>query len=810
MSLTITKAGWETREQGPYTVTNGGSVATGPIPITRYGAVRGKVLDDDGGAPLEGAAVQLSRGGGSGATSATGDFLITCLPGAYVATVSKPGYATATTSEFSVSSGIELTIPDTRLAELGMATGLVVDDAGGAPLAGVLVTVLGGSDSATTGADGQFTVPVPPVSTSLVLAKAGYGTIRTDPFTVDSGTTADLGAFSLGAGGVLSGVVVDAGTGIPLPGTLVAIQPPLVSIVTDAAGAFSFELAPGDYTLDLSREGWVAGTAGPFLVEVGVPTDTGSLPLVEQGTITGTVARAADGTPVVGAAVRLVGSPGSVSTDAAGRFSVKTAPGAATIAISAPPLAPALAGPVTVVSAQAVDVGTISLVAAGTITGTVVAADYGYPVSSAVVTVAGTASEALTNYAGAFTLYVAPGSASVTATKAGWSTATVGPFTVVAGSSVATGAIPLTRWGVVTGRVLADDDESPIEGVAVTLSGGGGTGTTDSDGVYSISCPPATYTATFSRSGFETVESPEFTTWSGVTLTIWETYLRRSATASGLVTNSSDGLPLEGVRVAVFDGTDWTTTGPDGRFTVPVPPTSTRLVLSKAGFGTVRTDAFTVEPGEDADVGTFSLGPGGVLRGVVVDSADGSPLAGVVVSLQPPLDSGVTDATGVFSFELAPGEYSLELRKEGFVTRTSGPHLVSEGQTTELGSFPLVRGGTISGLVAKLADGTPVAGAIVRVMGATGTVTTDTAGRFAIEAVPGTVVLAVSEVVKVSRDLPGEGSNRRRPSRRRATAADRFPGLGSEALSRLPEVRAAESTGLAAARVRLHAGTAVR
>jgi len=70
--------------------------------------------------------------------------------------------------------------------------------------------------------------------------------------------------------------------------------------------------------------------------------------------------------------------------------------------------------------------------------------------------------------------------------------------------------------------------------------------------------------------------------------------------------------------------------------------------------------------------------------------------------------------------------------------------------------------------------------------------------------------LLLSEVVKVSRDLPGEGSNRRRPSRRRATAADRFPGLGSEALSRLPEVRAAESTGLAAARVRLHAGTAVR
>jgi RHS repeat-associated protein len=744
VTLTISKSGWETKVTGPYTIVDGGTVNAGSIPLVRYGVVRGKLLDQNGGTPLIGATATLSGGGGTGTTDSTGTFSITCVPATYTATFSMTGYATVVSSEFTVQPGVTLTLSDTSLQLLGTATGLVTDEASGAPLSGVLVAVFGGTASTTTGADGRFAIPVPPVSTSLVLAKAGFGTVRTDAFTVGSGETSDVGSFSLGAGGVLSGFVVDAGSGAPLPGALVSIQPPLVAMLTDASGAFSFDLAPGDYSLGLSRDGWVAGTAGPFTVDVGVTTNAGSLPLVEKGTIIGTVVKASDGTPVVGATVRVVGSAGTVTTDAAGHFSTKAVPGSATLAISAPPLAPALAGPATVVSAQSVDVGTVALVTAGTITGTVVAADYGYPLSSAVVTVPGTASEAITNTAGAFTLYVAPGTVSVTATKAGWSTATVGPYSVAANGTVATGAIPLTRYGVVRGEVLADDDGSPIEGVTVTLSGGGGTGTTDSTGTFSISCPPATYTATFSRVGFDTYVSAEFTTWSGVTLTIWDTYLQRLGTATGLVTSAASGLPLAGVRVAVFGGTDWTTTDVDGQFAIPVPPVSTRLVLSKAGFGTVRTDAFTVGPGETSDVGPFSLGVGGVLSGVVVDAGTAAPLAGVLVSLQPQLDSRVTDATGAFSFELAPGDYSLDLSREGFVAQTSGPHLVSEGQTTDIGSLSLVQGGTITGTVVKLADGTPVAGAVVRLIGATGPVTTDAAGQFAIVSAPGTVTLAVS------------------------------------------------------------------
>ncbi|HQP88629.1 MAG TPA: carboxypeptidase regulatory-like domain-containing protein, partial [Thermoanaerobaculia bacterium] len=411
--------------------------------------------------------------------------------------------------------------------------------------------------------------------------------------------------------------------------------------------------------------------------------------------------------------------------------------------LSAPPLAPALAGPVTVVSAQTVDVGTVSLGAAGTITGTVVAAEYGYPVSSAVVTVPGTASEAITNYAGAFTLHVAPGSASVTATKAGWSTATVGPFAVVAGSSIAAGAIPLTRWGAVTGRVTADYDDSPIEGVTVTLSGGGGTGMTDSTGTFTISCAPGTYTATYAKAGFETAVSWEFTTWSGGTYTLWDTRLVRHGVATGLVTSSADGQPLSGVHVAVLGGSASTNTGSDGRFAITVPPTPTRLVLSKAGFGTALTGELMVGIGESTDVGALSLGAGGVLSGIVVSAGTGAPLAGVLVSVQPEVETSLTDASGAFSFELAPGDYSVVLSREGWDSSAAGPFSITAGATTDVGALPLTELGTIVGTVVRAPEGTPVAGAIVRMVGAPGTVTTDATGHFSIKARPGAVTLLI-------------------------------------------------------------------
>ncbi|MHB8797131.1 MAG: carboxypeptidase regulatory-like domain-containing protein [Thermoanaerobaculia bacterium] len=742
--VTATMAGWSTATVGPFTVVAGSSVATGAIPLTRWGVVTGRVLADDDESPIEGVAVTLSGGGGSATTDSTGTYSISCPPATYTATFSRSGFETVESPEFTTWSGVTLTIWDTHLRRSATAAGLVTSSSDGLPLAGVRVAVLGGSDWTTTDPGGRFTVPVPPTSTRLVLSKTGFGTVRTDAFTVEPGENADVGTFSLSPGGLLTGVVVDSGDGTPLAGVVVSLQPLLDSRVTDATGAFSFELAPGDYSLELRKEGFVTRTSGPHLVSEGQTTDLGPFPLVRGGTITGLVVKLADGTPVSGAAVRVLGVAGSVLTDAAGRFAIEAAPGTPTLAVSAPPLAPALAGPVTVVSAQTVDVGTISLGAAGTITGTVVAAEYGYPVSSAVVTVPGTASEAVTNYAGAFTLHVAPGSASVTATKAGWSTATVGPFNVVAGSSIAAGTIPLTRWGAVTGNVLADDDDSPIEGATVTLSGGGGTGTTDSSGTFTISCAPGTYTATFSKAGFETGTSSEFTTWSGVTLTIWDTRLARLGTASGLVTNSADGQPLPGVRVAVLGGSASTTTGADGRFAIAFPPTPTRIVLSKAGFGTALTGELMVGIGESTDVGTFSLGAGGVLSGIVVGAGTGGPLAGVLVSVQPEVETRLTDAAGAFSFELTPGSYSVLLSREGWAPGMAGPFSVSVGATTDAGALQLSELGTVTGTVVVASTGSPVAGAIVRLVGGNETTTTDVLGRFSIHIPPGTVTLVVS------------------------------------------------------------------
>jgi signal transduction histidine kinase len=68
----------------------------------------------------------------------------------------------------------------------------------------------------------------------------------------------------------------------------------------------------------------------------------------------------------------------------------------------------------------------------------------------------------------------------------------------------------------------------------------------------------------------------------------------------------------------------------------------------------------------------------------------------------------------------------------------------------------------------------------------------------------------LSEVVKLSRDPTGTGSNRRHPTPGRAPAVHRIPALGSEDLSSVPGVRAADPADLPDTGLRPHAVTAVK
>jgi hypothetical protein len=111
-----------------------------------------------GGAPVEGATVSV-EGAGSVTTDAQGHYAIGVTDGTWTVRVEAVGYEPAT-AEVTVADAASVT-HDVDLSALPRhpVTGTVTD-VGGTPVAGATVTATGVEDwSATTGADGRFTVP---------------------------------------------------------------------------------------------------------------------------------------------------------------------------------------------------------------------------------------------------------------------------------------------------------------------------------------------------------------------------------------------------------------------------------------------------------------------------------------------------------------------------------------------------------------------------------------------------------------------------------------------------------------------------
>ncbi|MCB9372075.1 MAG: carboxypeptidase regulatory-like domain-containing protein [Microthrixaceae bacterium] len=146
-------------------------------------------------------------------------------------------------------------------------TGTVLDAVDGAPVAGAGIALLHLADTslagaATAGADGGFSVPVPPGAYLAYLLDA-TGAHRSgfhgppSTVTVGAGAPTDLVATMDPRRGTIAGTVTEDGTGAPVPGAwAVALDPvtgaPRSGVTADAAGRYATDPLPvGDYRVVL-------------------------------------------------------------------------------------------------------------------------------------------------------------------------------------------------------------------------------------------------------------------------------------------------------------------------------------------------------------------------------------------------------------------------------------------------------------------------------------------------------------------------------------------------------------------------------
>ncbi len=262
------------------------------------------------------------------------------------------------------------------------------------------------------------------------------------------------------------------------------------------------------------------------------------------------------------------------------------------------------------------------------------------------------------------------------------------------------------------------------------------------------------------------------------------------AEISGRVVAAGAGLPLEGVRVNLeaevresasgFARFAQTSTGADGTFHFRrlaagrYSVVARGLTLGDVTYGDTRRDGIALAAEQLQDLGDVRLGPGGTVRGLVVD-AEERPVEGAALffrtgdGLGGAIGDTLTDRQGAFERAgLAPGAYRVQARAFGFASAAADAQ-VEEGGVHDV-KLVLARGGSARIYVTD-AQGRPVTGARVEVQNAAGDVVSDLAsaadvlgGYLAGDAGPGVTVvtgLAREEhMVTVSKE--GHGTVTRR------------------------------------------------
>jgi hypothetical protein len=245
-----------------------------------------------------------------------------------------------------------------------------------------------------------------------------------------------------------------------------------------------------------------------------------------------------------------------------------------------------------------------------------------------------------------------------------------------------------------------------------------------------------------------------------VTLGPPEAAASEAAVIAGRVVASGSGAPVPDALVVAergaFEGAlvrAQAATGADGSFELRGLAAGQYRVTARAEGRAPRTVRRVAAGTTDVVV---ELGEGGRLRGCVRDAGSGAPVAPFTVlvldrrtALFRPLQGSrsFVDASGCYALDdLAPGPAAVVISAPGFApSRELAVDVAASSEA--VADAALERGGRLTGTVVSAGTGAPLAGAVLSVEGSLSdasstfpvlaAATTDAAGRFALEGLPG-------------------------------------------------------------------------
>ncbi|MDQ3668582.1 MAG: carboxypeptidase regulatory-like domain-containing protein [Acidobacteriota bacterium] len=501
-----------------------------------------------------------------------------------------------------------------------------------------------------------------------------------------------------------------------------------------------------------------------------------------QGPSTGTVSGVvlgASGVPLPGATVTfrdtLTGATLLATTNSSGAYVFLGVPVTSngTVTAQAPGTMASVPIPAVVTPGGTTTLPNITLTpmpTTGSVSGVVVSSATGLPISGATATytdpISGTTATATTSASGTYLIVNLPVSSSgaVTVTAPGSQASAPIPAAVVAGSITALPTITLvpnsTPTGAVSGVVVNSSTGLPISGATVTyndpLTGVTAMAASAPDGTYAFVGLPVSSTGTVSASAPGTTASvavPAVVTAGGTTIipiiSLVPTALP-SGGASGVIINSSTGLPIAGATVTYTDpvtGTTATaTTAPNGSFAfLSLPVSSTGSITASApGTSASAPVPAPISPSLTTLIPTISLVPNGGVSGTVISGTTGLPLPGATVTFINPINgtpiTATTAADGSFTLSGIPvgSSGTITITGPGGGSASVPVPTIIGGATTPLGApitvtVPIGSGScSISSRLVNPTTGLGISGITIQLSGTqSGTAVTDSNGNFA-------------------------------------------------------------------------------
>ncbi|WP_426754846.1 carboxypeptidase regulatory-like domain-containing protein [Myxococcus sp. Y35] len=593
---------------------------------------------------------------------------------------------------------------------------------------GISVSLQGSGMSATTDAEGRFTLEnVAPGTHTLVARKSGYGEAR-QSVTVQSGGTASVRLdLPRGRGGMLGTVQVEGL--LDASGVTVTLVETGASTTTDALGHFTFtDLSPGIYTVRLQKTDYLTTeqtvdvrVGGATLVTIHLPRERGSVAGVIQLDVAA---------PHAATVVTLVEANVTTTTDVDGRFVFENVmTGTYTVQARRDHYAEAQQS----VEVRANQQSQVTLTLArlrGDVVGTVALSDGASP-SGVRISVTETGATAVTNAQGAFSITGVPtGTYALTAQKDGYAT---GQSSVTVRAGVETSvSMTLTRaQGSVTGTALLEG-ASNHAGITVTLAGTGASTTTDAQGRFTLSnVSSGTHTVEARMSGYA-VARQSIEVRANQSTTVSLSLTRERGSVAGVLQLADGSTPVD-ITVTLVGTAFSTRTNAAGQFSLSGVPTGAYTLEARKERFAATQHAVQVRAGEQTQVNLTLAIARGHIAGVVMLEG-GTTTSGISVALVDG-DMTLTDAQGRFAFnDLPTGTYTLTAWWTGHGVEERTVEVRYQETTTLSITLPRLLG-EVTGTL-QLEGESNHAGISVSLDGHDATATTDAQGRFVLQGVP--------------------------------------------------------------------------